>query len=195
MPLVRERFKNAYHAFMGRDPTPEWDLQMGYISSFRPDRVHLSRSNLKSVVSSVYNQIAVDCASIDIRHVKLDENDRYVETIDDSLNRALKKEANIDQTGKELILDAVISLLDEGCIAIVPTVIDIDPKDTDSYKIYELRVGKILQWRPYHVLVELYNDLTGQKAQKWFEKRTTCIIENPFYSIMNEPNSTAKRLI
>lgn len=195
MAPVRERFKNAWHAFLNRDPTPIWNYQMGYATSFRPDRTKLSRSNLKSIVASVYNQIAVDCASITIQHVRLDENDKYLETIDDSLNRALTKEANIDQTGKELVMDIVMSMLDEGCVAVVPMVVDINPSDTDSYKIYELRTGKIIQWRPYHVLVEIYNDLTGEKVQKWFEKRTTAIIENPFYSIMNEPNSTAKRLI
>lgn len=195
MPPIRERFKNAWNVFKGRDPTPTFDYQMGYATSFRPDRVQLSRTNLKSVVSSVYNKIAVDCASIDIRHVKLDENEKYLGTINDSLNEALRREANIDQTGKELIEDIVVSLLDEGCVAVVPTVVDKDPKDTDSYKICELRVGKILQWRPYDVFVDLYNDLTGQHVQKWFEKRTTAIIANPFYHIMNEPNSTAKRLI
>lgn len=195
MPLIRERFKNAWNAFTGRDPTPTWDYQMGYATSFRPDRVQLSRSNLKSVVASVYNQIAVDCAAIKIQHVRVDENDKYVETIDDSLNRVLRREANIDQTGRELIKDIVISLLDEGCVAVVPTVVDVNPSNTDSYKIYELRVGKILQWRPYEVFVEIYNDLTGEKKQRWFEKRTTAIIENPFYETMNEPNSTAKRLI
>lgn len=195
MAPVIERFKNAFHVLRGREPTPTWSFDMGYATNFRPDRVQFSRSNLKSVVSSVYNQIAVDCASIAIQHVRLDENKRYKETIEDELNRALSKEANIDQTGKELIEDVVISLLDEGCVAVVPTVFDIDPKNTDAYKIYELRVGKIMEWRPYHVLIEIYDDLTGQKRQKWFEKRTTAIIENPFYSIMNEPNSTAKRLI
>lgn len=195
MPGVRDRFKNAWYAFQGRDPTPEWDLQMGYATSFRPDRIQLSRNNLKSVVSSVYNQIAVDCSKIVVRHVRLDENEKYLETINDSLNRALTKEANIDQTGKALIQDTVLSLLDEGTVAIVPMVVDVDPKNTDSYKICEVRVGKILQWRPYHVFVEVYDDLTGQKKQKWFEKRTTAIIENPFYETMNEPNSTAKRLI
>lgn len=195
MPLIRERFKNAWYALKGRDPTPEWDFQMGYATSFRPDRAQLSRNNLKSIVSSVYNQIAVDCSKIAVRHVRLDKNDKYLETISDSLNYALMKEANIDQTGKELIKDIVISLLDEGCVAVVPTVVDVDPRNTDSYKIYELRVGKILQWRPYQVYVELYNDLTGQTKQKWLDKRITAIIENPFYETMNEPNSTAKRLI
>lgn len=195
MAPIGERFKNAWNAFMSRDPTPTWNYQAGYATSFRPDRVQLSRGNLKSVVSSVYNQIAVDCASITVQHVRLDENGKYEETIDDNLNRALTKEANIDQTGRELIQDIVISLLDEGCVAVVPTVVDIDPRNTDSYKIYELRIGKIVEWRPYEVEVEIYNDLTGQKVRKWFEKRTTAIIENPFYSIMNEPNSTAKRLI
>lgn len=195
MPGVRDRFKNAWYAFQGRDPTPEWDLQMGYATSFRPDRIQLSRNNLKSVVSSVYNQIAVDCSKIVVRHVRLDENEKYLETINDSLNRALTKEANIDQTGKALIQDTVLSLLDEGTVAIVPMVVDVDPKNTDSYKICEVRVGKILQWRPYHVFVEVYDDLTGQKKQRWFEKRVTAIIENPFYETMNEPNSTAKRLI
>lgn len=195
MSPIRERFKNAWNVFKGRDPTPTFDYQMGYATSFRPDRIQLSRTNLKSVVSSVYNKIAVDCSSIDIRHVKLDKNEKYLETINDSLNEALRREANLDQTGKELIEDIVVSLLDEGCVAVVPTVIDKNPKDTDSYQIYELRVGKILQWRPYHVFVDLYNDLTGQHVQDWFEKRTTAIIPNPFYHIMNEPNSTAKRLI
>lgn len=195
MPLMRERFKNAWSAFTGRDPTPTFDLQMGYATSFKPDRVQLSRSNLKSVVSSVYNQIAVDCAAIKIQHVRVDENDKYLETIDDSLNRIFRRQANIDQTGRELIQDIVISLLDEGCVAVVPTLVDINPSKTDSYKIYEMRVGKILQWRPYEVLVELYNDLTGERKQRWCEKRTTAIIENPFYEKMNEPNSTAKRLI
>lgn len=193
---VGERFKNAWNAFMGRDPTPIWSYQSGYSTSFRPDRVQLSRNNLKSIVSSVYNQIAVDCASISINHVRLDENGRYIEPIEGSLNRALRKEANIDQTGRELVQDIVMSLLDEGCVAVVPTVVDINPRDTDSYKICELRTGKIVEWRPNEVLVELYNDLTGQKGFRILcEKRTTAIIENPFYSIMNEPNSTAKRLI
>lgn len=185
------RLRNAFDAFMGRAPT------YGYGSANyggRPDRVQLSRANLKTVVASIYNRIAVDCASIDIRHVRLNDDDKYLETLDSSLNRVLTKDANIDQTGRGLILDAVMSILDEGVIAIVPTYTDKDPTLSESYNIYELRVGKVVQWYPKMVRIEYYDDDTGRMEEAMALKRNVAIIENPFYSIMNEPNSTAKRL-
>lgn len=195
MANLRERFRNSWNAFRDKGADDGFRFEPGNISSVRPDRASLSRNNLKTIVASIINRIAVDCSLIDVRHVRLNEKDQYSETLNTTLNTVLTKEANLDQSGRDLIRDAVSSMLDEGCVAIVPTVIDINPDNTDSYKIEEARVGKIIQWAPKKVLVELYNDISGQKAQLWFEKRTTAIMENPFYSIMNEPNSTAQRLI
>lgn len=192
MAVIGDRIKNAWNAFMGRDPTPRY---WGGGSSYRPDKSRYNRTNLKSILSSVYNQIAVDCASIDINHVRLDENGRYKETIRSTLNRALTVEANVDQTGRALLKDAVSSMLDEGCVAIVPTVTSANPARTESYKIYELRVGRITEWFPRQVRVELYNEDTGRKETLLFDKSYVAIVENPFYSTMNEPNSTAKRLV
>lgn len=192
MPKFIERFTRSWNAFFNKDPTPSFNL---YSSSSRPDRSYLRFGNAKSVLASVYNQISVDVSSVDIKHVRLDDEDRFSEVINDSLNRALTKEANIDQTGRELIKDAVLSMFDEGVIAIVPIDTDVNPNITDSYKIYTLRVGKILEWFPNEILVEVYNDHTGQREQIRVEKRIAAIIENPFYMIMNEPNSTAQRLL
>lgn len=192
MSHLIERFTRSWNAFFNKDPTPSFNL---YSSSSRPDRSYLRFGNAKSVLASVYNQISVDVSSVDIKHVRLDDEDRFSEVINDSLNRALTKEANIDQTGRELIKDAVLSMFDEGVIAIVPIDTDVNPNITDSYKIYTLRVGKILEWFPNEILVEVYNDQTGQREQVRVEKRIAAIIENPFYMIMNEPNSTAQRLL
>lgn len=191
--MIGERIKNAWNAFMNRDPTYRM-VDYGYASSYRPDLPRLTRTSIKSMLASVYGQIAVDCSLIDIRHVRLNDEGNYKETIDSSLNYALTKSANIDQSGRELIRDAVISMLDEGCVAIVPTVTDVDPMKTESYKIEELRVGRVVEWFPSMVEIELYNDLKGQKERITLDKRIVAIIENPFYVIMNEPNSTAKRL-
>lgn len=192
---ISTRLKNTWNAFMGRDPTYPYYNYGGFAVSSRPDRPRLSHNNLKTIVASVYNQIAVDCASVNINHVRVDENNKYKETIkDSSLNRALTKSANLDQTGRALIADTVISMLDEGVIAVVPTITDKDPEKSSTFDIYELRVGKIIEWQPQHVRIELYNPLTGQKLQKLFEKRVVAIIENPFYATMNEPNSTGQRL-
>lgn len=195
MPIISERFKSAWNAFLGRDPTRFDDYSWGFSYGMRPDRVSLTATSFRSIVSSIYNQIAVDCSQINIRHVRLNDEGKFEAIIDDSLNQALSLEANIDQSGRELIRDAVISLLDEGCVAIVPVLTDVDPYFTDSYKIYELRVGKIVDWMPRSVRVEVYNDMIGQKQQIVLDKRLVAIINNPFYEIMNEPNSTAKRLM
>lgn len=195
MPNLRERFRNSWNAFLDRNQNDEFRFEPGYVSSTRPDRTTLSRNNLRTIVSTIINRIAVDCSLIDIRHVRLNDQNQYSETLNTSLNTVLTKEANLDQTGRDLTRDIVSSMLDEGVVAVVPTVVDINPTNTDAYKIEEVRTGKITQWLPNKVCVELYNSVNGQKVQMWFEKRTTAIMENPFYTIMNEPNSTAQRLI
>jgi hypothetical protein len=192
MSKITERFRNGWNAFMGRDPTPTFS---GYGSYNRPDKIRLSRTNARSIVNSIYNRIALDVASININHVMLNEEGNYTETISSDLNNALTIEANIDQTGRNLIQDAVMSMFDEGVVAIVPVDTNIDPYDTEAYKIYSLRVGKIVEWYPYQVRVELYNERTGKKQEVVVDKAITAIIENPFYSVMNEPNSTLQRLV
>lgn len=191
---IMDRMKNAWNAFTSRDPT-ELDLPVGgYISSVQPSRPRLSFGNNKTIISSVYTQIAVDCSSIDVKHVRVGEDNKYKETIHSSLNYALTMEANLDQSGPDLIRDYVLTLLDAGCVALVPTRTDVNPATTDSYQVEEIRVGKILEWFPKHVRVELYNPILGTRTQMVLEKRIVVIVENPFYNIMNEPNSTAKRL-
>lgn len=193
MADIVERFKKGWNAFMGRDPTNH--TYYGQSSYLSPSRPRITNVNAKSVLSSVYNQIGVDCSSININHVKLDDDGNFSEIINDSLNEVLTKDANIDQTGRVLIRDTVISMLDEGVIAVVPFETDIDPSNTESFKVLKARTAKILQWYPKHIQVEIYNELTGNKEQIVLEKRICAIIENPFFTIMNEPNSTAKRLI
>lgn len=193
MPSPIDRFKSAYNAFMGRDPTNQIMYYGGYAS--RPDRTRHRIQNERSIVNSIYNRISVDSSSIDIKHVKLDDKGNYASTIEDSLNRVLTKDANVDQTGRSMIRDLVYSLLDEGSVALFPTDLTKDPAMTDSYEVLEARIGKIVEWYPKHVRVEVYNENTGRKEQLIVEKRYTPIIENPFYSIMNEPNSTLQRLI
>lgn len=188
-----DRFKSAYNAFMGRAPT-QTKIYYGGTSS-RPDRTRHRIQNERSVVNSIYNRIAVDSSSIDVKHVKLDKKGNYSETMNSSLNRVLTLDANVDQTGRSMIRDLVYSMLDEGCIALFPTDLTKDPALTDSYEVLEARVGKVVEWYPKHVKVEVYNENTGRKEQIVAEKRYTPIIENPFYSIMNEPNSTLQRLI
>lgn len=197
MPTPGERFKNAWNAFLGRDPTQmeEFDYYMDYGSSYRPDRSILSRNNAKTIISSIYNRIAVDASMTNINHVQLDENGNYKETIKDGLNEVLTLSANLDQTGRALIQDAVMTMFDEGCCAIVPTDTDIDPIFTESYTIRKIRVGKIIEWFPTSVRVDLYREDTGQHQSIVLPKRVVCIIENPFYATMNEPNSTSKRLL
>ena len=195
MPTLRKRIKNAWNVFTSRDPTEQpvfHDYGISY--GYRPDRIRLTRGNERSIVNAVYNRIAIDVASIDVKHVKTDENDVFIEEIDSFLNDVLQSEANIDQTGRNLMIDAVISLLDEGVIAIVPVDIDED-EETDSFDVLSLRVAKIIQWYPEHVKLRVYNEKTGYKQDIVINKRSVCIVENPFYSVMNEPNSTLQRLI
>ena len=189
------RIKNAWNAFVNnRDPTSKWkDIGSSYY--YRPDRQRFTGGNERTIVTSVYNRIAMDVAAIDIKHVRLDENDRYLETIDSGINRCFSEEANIDQTGRAFVQDIVMSMLDEGCVAIVPVDTNVDPTLSNSYDILSMRVGQILQWYPNHVQVRVYNDRTGNKEDIILPKETVGIIENPLYAVINEPNSTMQRLI
>lgn len=189
--MLGSRFKNAWDAFNGRAPT--YSYAQGSYSD--PGRIRLNILNERSFITSVYNQIAVDCSSIDIRHVMVDGQGRYKKNVEDSLNRVLTETANLDQTGRFFIRDAVLTLLDEGCVALVPFLTDKDPLLTDSYEVLSARVGRIRQWFPSEILVEVYNENSGKKEYLKLPKRICPIIENPFYSIMNERNSTAQRLL
>ena len=190
---IGSRLKQAWNAFLNRDPTNGWNLGRG--DTYRPDRPRLSRGNEKSIITSVYNRIAVDASNIDINHVRLDDNNRYISTIDSGLNECLTLSANIDQTGRALIQDAVMSMMDEGCVAIVPVDTTVNPWLSGSFDIGSLRTGQILEWHPTTIKVRVYNERSGSKEDVFVPKATTAIIENPFYSIMNEPNSTLQRLI
>ena len=192
---VSSRLKHAWNAFVNnRDPTATYhDIGPGY--SYRPDRPRLTRGNERSIITSVYNRIALDVAAIDIRHVKLDEDDRFSEIIDSGLNNCLALDANIDQTGRAFIQDAVMSMLDEGCVALVPIETTFNPQQTGSFDIVTIRTGKILDWYPKHVRVSVYNERSGKREEIVLPKGTIAIIENPLYAVMNEPNSTMQRLI
>ena len=188
------RLKHAFNAFMNRDPTyGKESIGPGY--SMRPDRSRLTRGNERSIVTSIYNRIAIDVAAININHCRVDENQRLVENIDSTLNTCLNLEANIDQTGRAFMQDVVMSLLDEGCVAIVPVETSIDPAVSSSYDIWSMRTGKILEWHPEHVRVRVYNEKTGCREDITVSKKTVAIVENPLYAVMNEPNSTMQRLI
>lgn len=189
-----DRLRNSWNAFLGRDPTNDssYIWYGGY--GRNPGKPYYNFANMKSFVNTIYNKIAVDVAQIDIRHVRLNEDGQYEETIESSLNECFSLSANIDQTGFDLMKDAVMSLFDEGVIALVPVDTDIDPTNTDMYKVYTIRVGKIMAWFPHHVRVRLFREETQQFEEVVVEKRYTVIVENPFYSIMNEPNSTLQRL-
>ena len=189
-----DRIQRGWNAFRNRDPTQDFrDSGMTYY--YRPDRPRFTRGNERSIITSVLNRIALDVSAIDIFHVKLDKNGRFLTTIESGLNNCLTLSANADQTGRAFKQDAVMSMLDEGCVAIVPVDTSIDPNKSDSYQIDTMRVGKIIQWRPQHVQVRLYNEQTGKKEELWLPKRSVAIIENPLYAVMNEPNSTMQRLI
>ena len=188
------RLQHGWNAFMNRDPTE--DHKYGTVTySYRPDRVRFSGGNEKTIVTSIYNRIAIDAAAVDIKHVRLDKNDRYIETIESGLNTCLNVEANLDQTGRAFLHDVYASVLDEGCIAIVPVDTTINPRITGSYDITSMRTGKILEWRADSVKVRLYNEWTGKKEDIWVRKRNTAIIENPLYAVINEKNSIMQRLI
>lgn len=186
------RLKHAYNAFMNKDPTFR---PRGSSYSKRPDRPRLSRGNERSIVTSIFNRIALDVAGIGLKHCRLDENGRYVEDIQSGLNECLNTEANIDQTSRSFIQDVVMSMLDEGCVAIVPVDTTINPKITSSFEINSMRTGKVIEWYPRHVMIRLYNDRTGEKEDLLFPKEQVAIIENPLYAIVNEHNSTMQRLI
>ena len=190
---IVSRFKHAWNIFLNRDPTGyQSDIGPGYY--YRPDRPRFTGGNERSIITSIYNRIALDVASNTILHCKLDENDRFVSTMDSTLNSCLNLEANIDQTGREFIQDVVVSMCDEGSVAIVPIETDLDPK-TNSYKIYSMRTGKITGWYPKHIRVSVYNEQIGRREEITLPKSTVGIIENPFYAVMNEHSSTMQRLI
>ena len=193
---LMDRLKHGWNAFRNnRDPTSYIRYDDGPTYSRRPDRVIFTRGNERSIITAIFNKIALDVAALDIRHVKLDDDDRFIDYVkNSSLDYCLTTEANIDQTGRALKQDAVMSLLDEGCMAIVPVDTDIDP-ETAAFKIETLRIGKIVEWSPKSVKVRLYNEETGRKQDVWLPKKTVAIVENPFYAVMNEPSSTMQRLI
>lgn len=190
------RLKNAWNTFLNKDPT-EKNSYYSYssVSSFRPDRPRFTGGNERSIVTALFNRIALDAASVHIVHARLDDNSRMIEVIKSGLNDCLTIEANIDQSGRELIQDIVQSMLDEGCVALVPVDTNLNPYKTDGFDILSLRVGKITQWYPSHIKVNLYNERVGKKEEIILPKKMVAIIENPLYSVINEPNSTMKRLI
>ena len=191
-----ERIKNAWNAFMSRSPT-DYDRSYynGYMSSIRPDRNFRTIIADKTILISIMCRMAVDVSNIEIRHIKLDKKERYVEDINSHLNECFKLRANLDQTSKMFFKDVVLSMFDEGNIAIVPVTTDVNPDSNEVYDIYELRVGKIVQWYPKHVRVSVYNENVGRREEITVSKEMVAIIENPFYEVMNEPNSTFKRLV
>ena len=193
MELTR-RIKHAFNAFMNRDPTYNYDRGPGY--SFRPDRPRFSRGNERSIVTSVYNRIALDVASLTIQHCRTNDDGRFMGVIDSGLNRCLNLEANIDQTGRAFVQDIAMSMMDEGCVAIVPVDTEKDPsiQQLGSKDIYTMRTGKVVTWYPRDVRVRLYDDRDGIKKEITLPKSQVGLPENPFYSVMNEPNSTAQRL-
>ena len=192
---IRDRLQHAWNAFVYNDNTYADPQNLGGLSTFRPDRVHFSRGVERSIVTSVYNRLALDVSSIAIKHVRLDENGRFKEEVDSGLQNCLNVEANIDQTGRAFLQDVVMSMLDEGCVAIVPVDTTIDPAKSGSYEINTMRTGKILEWYPAHVRVRVYNDKRGIHEEIVLPKSAVAIIENPLYAVINEPNSTMQRLI
>ena len=192
---IRDRLQHAWNAFVYNDNTYVDPQNLGGLSTYKPDRVHFSRGVERSIVTSVYNRLALDVSSIAIKHVRLDENGRFKEEVDSGLQNCLNVEANIDQTGRAFLQDVVMSMLDEGCVAIVPVDTTIDPAKSGSYEINTMRTGKILEWYPAHVRVRVYNDRKGIHEEVVLPKSAVAIIENPLYAVINEPNSTMQRLI
>lgn len=197
MTSFRSRLIHGWNAFQGKDYADNVVMStpnLGYVSSEHPGRIRLSTSSERSIISSITNRIALDVASFDFQHVKIDQNGRYLDTINDALNQCITVEANKDQTGRSLIIDIVQSMFDEGVVAVVPIETSSDPNISNAYDITKLRVGKIVNWYPDHVRVDIYNDIIGTRESITLPKNMVAIIENPLYSIMNEPNSTLKRL-
>lgn len=189
------RLKHAWNAFLSREPTTSYYQGLGRGYSYRPDRPRLTRGNERSIVTSVFNRIALDAAAINIQHVKLDENGRFLSTVNSGLNNCLTLEANMDQTARAFVHDVVMSMMDEGCVAIVPVDTTLNPDVTGAYDIVTMRAGQVLEWYPQHVKVRVYNDRRGEKEDIVVPKSTVGIVENPLYAVMNEPNSTLQRLI
>ena len=187
------RLKHAWNALFTRDPTV-YTTQYGPTYSYKPDRKRYTGDNKRTIISAIFNRFSIDAAAIDIKHVRLDENDRYKEDMKSGLNDCLSVEANIDQAGRQFRQDIFASLLDEGCIAIVPVETSTNPKESNSYDIHSMRTGRIIDWRPKHVQVEVYNDRTGRREPVLLPKKMVAIVENPFYAVMNERNSTLQRL-
>ena len=189
------RLKHAWNAFINnKDSTINYGV-LGSSYYYRPDRQRFTGGNERTIVTSVYNRIALDVSAVEIKHVRIDENDRYKETINSGINSCFNTEANIDQTGRAFIQDIVMSMLDEGCVAIVPIDTTTSPVNSNTYDILSMRTGKILQWYPNHVQVRVYNEKTGNKEDIILPKSSVGIIENPLYAVINEPNSTMQRLI
>lgn len=187
-----DRLQHAFNAFTNRDPT--YQVPYGGSANYRPDRPRFTGGNERSIVTAVFNRIALDVAALTVQHVKLDENERFIATIPSGLNNCLTLDTNLDQTGRAFMQDYVMSLLDEGCIAVIPTDTSLNP-ETGSFDVLTMRTGKILEWFPQHVRVRAYNEQTGQKEDIIRSKRNTVIVENPLFAVVNEPNSTLKRLI
>ena len=190
---LRTRIQRGWNAFRNRDPTTDY-RDYGESYYYRPDRPMFTRGNERSIATSVYNRIALDASSIMIQHVRLDKNGRFSSVINSGMNNCLNLDANLDQTGRAFLQDAVMSMLDEGCVALVPVITDENP-DTGSYDIFSMRTGRIIEWHPAHVKVRAYNELTGRKEDLILPKSTVAIVENPLYAVINEPNSTMQRLI
>lgn len=192
---IGSRFRRAWNVFRNRDLKADMSWQLGYGDSRRADRVVLSSNNEKTIVNAIYNRIALDVAALKFRHVRLDENGRFKEEMGTNLNEVLSVEANIDQSGRAFIHDLALSMIDEGVVAAAPVETSEDPEVSNSYDIYQMRVGPIVEWYPQHVKVHLYNGMTGQHQDVTFRKKDVAILENPFYAVMNAPNSTLQRLI
>ena len=190
---IGSRLKHAWNAFLNRDPPGSRYYEGGY--SYRPDRMRFSRGSERTIINAINNRIALDAASIAINHVKLDENNRFDSIIDSGLNYCLNTEANADQTGRGLIQDIVMTFLEEGVAAVVPEKTNFDPRYSNSYEIYSMRGGVPVEWYPNHVRVRLFNELTGQKEEIIFPKKMVALSENPFYAVMNAPNSTMQQLV
>lgn len=191
---LADRLSHAWNAFISNDRRTDYP-NYGLSSSIRPDRMRLTRGNERSIVTSIFNRIALDTASIEIKHVKLDEEDRFVETINSGLNCCLTLEANKDQTARAFIQDIVMSMMDEGCVAIVPVDTSLNPNETGSYDIDSMRTAKILEWYPDHIKISIYDDRSGRKKEMVVPKKIVAIVENPLYAVINEHNSTMQRLI
>lgn len=190
-----KRLKHAWSAFRSQDVINAYQQNLGTSYSVRPDRIRLTIGNERSIVSSIYNKISIDVSSNLLNHVRLDQNGRFSEVILSGLNSCISLEANVDQTGRAFIQDVVLSMFDEGCVGIVPVDTTLDPSLSGAFDIQTLRTGKILEWYPKHVRLNVYNENTGRKEEIILPKKSVAIIENPLYSVMNEPNSTLKRLI